>query len=101
MENKIIISSLYLYQGLSEFLIPLADEDGDTDIPVKYETNGWLHFGGHKSQCHCESKQDWEHEVKLSDLRNLRRILKTISDQPLTLSFGNSSNWIVIHSIYV
>ena len=98
--NKIILSSAALHSILYEFITPLIPEQDDYEVLVKCN-NKTLSFDDYKITIDVESKENWEIEIRIRQLRKLFRLLTRVEEQPLTISFKNSHSWIEIFTLLI
>ena len=98
--NKIILNSAALHRVLYEFITPLIPEQDDYEVLVKCN-NKTLSFGDYEITLNVESKENWEVEIRIGQLRKLFRLLTQVEEQPLTISFQNSHSWIEIFTLLI
>ena len=87
--NKIIINSSVLHRLLFGALTPLIPEPNDYEVSVKC-IDGLLSIGNHERTLYVTTNSDFDMEIPISHLRRLFRILSTIEEQPITISFSYS-----------
>lgn len=82
MSTKIIVSTAALYKYLSSVLEFNAPEMKLKIGNKEMQINGFRYLD-------CEHKEQLETEVSVEKLRLLRKVLSTVTDQPITLWVGH------------
>jgi hypothetical protein len=89
---KIIVSSAAMLAYLSKTLEFMRDEAKIIAFDKELQIDGFRYLG-------CEHKSPFEAKVAVQTLRNLQRFLRSISDQPITVTFDYYK--IYVHSIII
>lgn len=97
--KKIILSSLYL-RSLLDQSIDTLNPDGESYVMVSC-INKRLSFSNCPFGMDVESTSDWKIEIQLSRIWKLNRLLSVLEDQPITILFKDSFEWIQIDGILI
>jgi hypothetical protein len=89
---KIIVSSNAMLMYLSKILEFLKDEAKIIAFDHELQIDGFRYLG-------CEHKAPFDAKISVETLRNFQRFLRSISDQPITVTFGYYK--IDVHSIII
>lgn len=94
--NKIIVSSYALCKMLQEVIRDTPDET--VGIECK---NKKLRIGNLERTLDVESKSEWVVTLPDTTIGHLLVFVKSISDQPLVLTFNESSNFIQVDNVLI
>lgn len=92
---KILLSSTALQQKL----YPIVKEDFEYNPVLISVHNGKLLINDHELDVEANASS-FSGEYPLSKIRQLYNILKTVSDQPITIKLGYS-DWLEIHNLTI
>ena len=82
--NKIICSSKFLSKTIEKYLINVPTYEEDELIQV-YTQGKILGIGDW--QMDVESQQDWKFQYSFDKLKRLKKALKKVPEQPITIEF--------------
>lgn len=91
--SKIIVSSSSMFYFLRN-VNALSDNEELITITGKKEKSELRFSTG--TGFNCEIQKDFEFQTTVQHLKNLREVLGKVADQPITMEFPDSSQWIII-----
>lgn len=94
--KQIICSSKTLALTLEKFIVHVPPYEQGEDYKI-YAQGKVLGIDDY--QMEIESKEDWEFEYAFDKIKSLKKILKKIPEQPITITFNDGE--IVLHQIHL
>lgn len=98
--RRIIVSSSALFKTLQQWMTSYVNYEHDYYLRLMCEDRK-LVFEKHEKYLDVEAKNDWEIDISVGKLKRLIIFLKSISDQPLVITFQNNDRFIQIDNLLI